>query len=75
VTFTVKLDSDKRNLMREFCEKSGMKIQKFLANAIEHEVKREMLKEDLVIFEAYEKRGKKTASDMKKFAEELGLKP
>jgi hypothetical protein len=48
VTFTVKIENDKRNLMRDFCDKTGIKIQKFLANAIEHEVKREMMKDELI---------------------------
>ena len=74
VTFTVKLEKDKRELMKEYCEKSGIKIQKFLANAITQEVKREKLKEDLLVYEEYVKYGKKTATDYKTFAKKLGLK-
>ena len=74
VSFTVKIENDKRDLMKKFCGKTGIKIQRFLENAIEHEVKREMHKEDLLIFEEYEKRGKKTATPYKEFAKELGLK-
>jgi len=48
VSFTVKIENDKRDLMRDFCDRTGIKIQKFLTNAIEHEVRREITKEELM---------------------------
>ena len=74
VTFTVKIEDNKRDLMREFCDKSGIKMQKFLGNAIQHEVEREIMKEDLMIHEDYVKYGKKTASDYRDFAKKMGFK-
>ena len=74
VTFTVKIEDNKRDLMREFCDKSGIKMQKFLGNAIQHEVERETMKEDLMIYEDYIQHGKKTAYDYKDFAKKMGYK-
>lgn len=74
VPFAVKIEDDKRDSMREFCKKHGVKMYAFLGNAIKHEIERETLKEDLVIFEEYTKHGKKTAADYADFAKKLGLK-
>ncbi|HDT14932.1 MAG TPA: hypothetical protein ENN55_01855 [Firmicutes bacterium] len=73
-SFTVKIDNEKRDLMKTFCERSGIKMQKFLEKAIVHEVKREIMKEDLYILDEYEKHGKKSASSYREFMKELGLK-
>lgn len=76
VTFTVKIEDDKRDLLREYCNKSGIKIQKFLGNAILHEVERETMKEDLMIYQDYMKNGKKTARSYshEEFSKEMGYK-
>ena len=77
VTFTVKIDNEKRNLMREFCQKSGIKIQNFLANAIEHEVKREEMKEELIedieAINEFENDKNKVMRDEKSVKKRLGL--
>lgn len=74
VPFAVKIEDDKRDLMREFCDKNGIKIYAFLGNAIKHEIERETMKEDLLIHEEYVKYGKKTATDYVDFAKKAGLK-
>ena len=51
VSFTVKIENDKRDLMKKFCKANGFKLQKFLENAIEHEVRRELRKENLLLSE------------------------
>jgi len=77
VSFTVKIEDEKRDLMKGFCEKSGIKIQRFLENAIEHEVKRETTKEELMedieAINEYERDGNKTFSDEKAVRKRLGL--
>lgn len=77
VTFTVKIDNERRNLMREFCQKSGIKIQNFLANAIEHEVKREEMKEELIedieAINEFENDKNKVMRDEKSVKKRLGL--
>jgi hypothetical protein len=77
VSFTVKIENDKRDLMKEFCDKSGIKIQKFLANAIEHEVKREMFKEELIedieAISVFENDKNKVLYDEKTVKKRLGL--
>jgi hypothetical protein len=77
VSFTVKIENDKRNLMKEFCDKTGIKIQKFLANAIEHEVKREMMKEELIedieAIHVYENDKNKVIYGSKAVKKRLGL--
>lgn len=77
VTFTVKIENDKRNLMRDFCDKSGIKIQKFLANAIEHEVKRETMKEELMedieAISEYENDKNKVMHSEKSVKQRLGM--
>ena len=77
VSFTVKIDNGKRDLMKEFCEKSGIKMQKFLENAIEHEVRREITKEELIedmeAINEYENDRNRTFSDEKTVMKRLGL--
>jgi len=77
VTFTVKIDNERRNLMNEFCQKSGIKIQNFLANAIEHEVKREEMKEELIedieAINEFENDKNKIMRDEKSVKKRLGL--
>jgi hypothetical protein len=77
VSFTVKIENEKRDLMRDFCDKTGIKIQKFLANAIEHEVKREMMKEELIedieAISVYENDRKKVLYGEKAVKKRLGL--
>lgn len=74
VQFATKIEDKKRDLMRDFCEKNGIKIWAFLGNAIQHEIERETLKEDLIIYEEYVRHGKKTATDYMEFAKKIGLK-
>ncbi len=74
VPFAAKIEDDKRDLMRDFCEKHGIKIYAFLGNAITHEIERETMKEDLMIYEEYIKHGKKTATGYSDFAKKIGLK-
>ncbi len=74
VPFATKIEGEKRDLMRDFCERHGIKIWAFLGNAIEHEIERETRKEDLLIYEEYVKRGKKTATDFNDFTKKLGYK-
>lgn len=77
VSFTVKIENDKRDLMKEFCDKSGIKIQRFLENAIEHEVKRETTKEELMedieAINDYENDKRRLFSDEKSVKKRLGL--
>ena len=74
VPFATKIEDEKRDLMRDFFEKKGIKIWAFLGNAIEHEIERETRKEDLLVHEEYVKYGKKTATDFNEFAKKLGYK-
>ena len=77
VSFTVKIENNKRDLMREFCDKSGIKIQKFLSNAIEHEIRREMFKEELIedieAISVYENDKNKVMYGEKELKKRLGL--
>lgn len=59
VSFTVKIEKDKRDLMKKFCKTNGFKMQKFLENAIDHEVRRELRKENLLLSEEQKNYGKK----------------
>ena len=63
--------------MKDFCEKSGIKMQRFLENAIEHEVKREVTKEELMedieAINEYENDKHRTFSDEKTVLKRLGL--
>lgn len=74
VQFATKIEDEKRDLMRDYCEKNGVKIWAFLGNAIQHEIERETLKEDLIVYEEYIKHGKKTVIDYMDFAKKIGLK-
>ncbi|MBN2754289.1 MAG: hypothetical protein JXR81_05410 [Candidatus Goldbacteria bacterium] len=77
VSFTVKIENDKRDLMNDFCGRTGIKIQKFLANAIEHEVRREIAKEELMedmeAISGYENDKNKVFHDEKSVKKRLGL--
>ncbi|MFP4467019.1 MAG: RepB family protein [Candidatus Goldiibacteriota bacterium] len=74
VSFTVQMDKSVKDRLKHLCEEEGYKMNKFIEKAVKHEIMREQHKEDLLIIDRYEKHGKKTLVDYKKFAKEYGLK-
>ena len=73
-SFTVQLDKNVKDKLKRLCDEEGYKINKFIEKAVKHELFREQRKEDLLIIDNYEKYGKKTLTDYRAFAKELGLK-
>ena len=74
VSFTVKMSKQTKEALKSICEADGFKINKFIEKAVLHEIEREKHKEELMVFENYEKYGIKKAVDYRKFAKERGLK-
>ena len=75
VTFTMKIDKDIRNMLKEFCKLKGFLMKSFIEKAIIHEIEKEELKEDLLAIENYEKYEKNNTIPLEKVAEELKMYP
>jgi hypothetical protein len=73
VTFTMKVDKDVRDLLKDFCKSRGFLMKSFIEKAIIDEIEKEELKEDLLAIQNYEKYEKETTIPMDKVAEELGI--
>lgn len=73
VTFTMKVDKDVRDLMKDFCKSRGYMMKSFIEKAIMDEIEKEELKEDLLAIQHYEKYEKDTSIPLDKVAEELGM--
>ena len=73
VTFTMKVDKDVRDLLKDFCKSRGFLMKSFIEKAIVDEIEKEELKEDLIAIQNYEKYEKETTIPLDKIAEELGL--
>jgi molybdopterin-guanine dinucleotide biosynthesis protein A len=70
VTFTMKVDSDIRDMLKEFCKSRGFLMSSFLEKAIVDEIEKEELKEDLMAIQHYEKYERETTIPFGKVAEE-----
>jgi len=73
VTFTMKVDKDVRDLMKDFCRSRGFMMKSFIEKAILDEIEREELKEDLLSIQNYERNEKDNTIELKSIAEELGF--
>jgi len=73
VTFTMKVDKDVRDLMKDFCRSRGFLMKSFIEKAILDEIEREELKEDLLSIQNYERNEKDNTIELKNVAEELGF--
>jgi hypothetical protein len=73
VTFTMKVDKDVRDLLKDFCKSRGFLMKSFIEKAIVDEIEKEELKEDLLAIQNYEKYEKETTIPLDKVAKELGL--
>ena len=71
VTFTMKLDKDIRDMLKEFCNSRGFLMSAFLEKAIIDEIEKEELKEDLSAIQHYEKFERETTIPFDKVAEEI----
>ncbi len=74
VTFTMKVDKDVRDLMKDFCKSRGFLMKSFIEKAIVSEIEKEELKEDLLAIQNYEKYEKETTIPLDKVAEEIGMR-
>jgi len=74
VTFTLKMDKDIRDTLKEFCNARGFMMKGFIEKAILDEIEKEELKEDLAAIHNYEKYEKETTIPLEKVAEKLGMK-
>ncbi|MBP7792153.1 MAG: hypothetical protein KA120_03730 [Candidatus Goldbacteria bacterium] len=75
VTFTMKIDKNVRDVLKEFCKSKGFLMKSFIEKAIIHEIEKEELKEDLLAIENYEKYEKSNTIPLEKVAEELKMYP
>ena len=83
VTYSVKIDSDIRDVVSGHCSEKGIKIRKFVENAFVHEIRFENAKDRMFdfdkAFDNYEDRKKTTAIDFLQLMEEpeadYGRKP
>jgi len=73
VTFTMKVDKDVRDLMKDFCRSRGFMMKSFLEKAILDEIEREEMKEDLLSIQNYERNEKGNTIPLANVAEELGF--
>lgn len=83
VTYSVKIDSDIRDRVAQYCDKRGIKIRRFVESALLHEIKLESARDEAFnfdkAFDNYEERKKQTGTDflelMDKADAEYGSKP
>ncbi|PKL92623.1 MAG: hypothetical protein CVV21_02375 [Candidatus Goldiibacteriota bacterium HGW-Goldbacteria-1] len=73
VTFTMKVDKDVRDLLKDFCRSRGFMMKSFLEKAILDEIEREEMKEDLLSIQNYERNEKGNTIPLENVAEELGF--
>jgi|DewCreStandDraft_4_1066084.scaffolds.fasta_scaffold02906_5 molybdopterin-guanine dinucleotide biosynthesis protein A len=73
VTFTMKIDKNIRDVLKEFCKSKGFLMKSFIERAIIDQIEKEELKEDLLAIEYYEKYEKNNTIPLEKVAEELGM--
>lgn len=73
VTFTMKVDKDVRDLLKDFCRSRGFMMKSFLEKAILDEIEREEMKEDLLSIQNYERNEKGNTIPLGNVAEELGF--
>jgi hypothetical protein len=74
VTYSVKIESDIRDEVTKYCEHRGIKIRKFIENALQHEIRLETAREEAFSFDKafdnYEKRKKDKGVDFLTLMEE-----
>jgi len=77
VIFTMKVDKDVRDLVKDFCRSRGLIMKSFIEKAILNEIEKEELKEDLkedlLSIRNYKRNEKDNTIKLKNVAEELGL--
>ena len=71
ITFTMKMDSDVRDMLKDFCKSRGFVMSSFLEKAIVDEIEKEELKEDLMAIQHYEKFERDTTIPFDKVAEDI----
>jgi hypothetical protein len=74
VTYSVKIDSNIRDVVSRHCSEKGLKIKKFVENAFLHEIRLEKARDQAFNFEKafdnYEERKKNTGVDFMQLMEE-----
>jgi hypothetical protein len=74
VTFTLKMNKDIRDVMKEFCNARGFMMKGFVEKAIMDEIEKEELKEDLGAIHNYEKYERETTIPLEKVADNLCIR-
>lgn len=74
VTFTLKMDKDIRDTLKEFCNTRGFMMKGFVEIAIMDEIEKEELKEDLAAIHNYEKYERETTIPLERVADRIGIK-
>ena len=73
-SFTIQMDSEIKNELREVCDKEGYKLNKFIEKAVKNELTRRQLQNDYLIYANYMANEKATAVNLDEFAESIGVK-
>ena len=74
VTYSVKIDSDIRDVVSRYCSDKGIKIKKFVENAFVHEIRLEKARDRVfnfdTAFDNLDERKKLTGADFMQLMEE-----
>jgi metal-responsive CopG/Arc/MetJ family transcriptional regulator len=73
-SFTIQMDSEVKNELKEVCEKEGFKLNKFIEKAVINEITRRQQQADLLSYANYITNEKKSAVDLDDFARSIGVK-
>ncbi|PKL92969.1 MAG: hypothetical protein CVV21_01085 [Candidatus Goldiibacteriota bacterium HGW-Goldbacteria-1] len=73
-SFTIQMDSEIKNELREVCDKEGYKLNKFIEKAVKNELTRRQLQDDYLTYANYMANEKATAVNLDEFAESIGVK-
>ena len=72
-SFTIQMDTEVKNLLKDVCDKEGYKLNKFIEKAVKNELARRQLQGDYVAYANYMVNEKSTAIGLDDFAKSLGL--
>ena len=70
-TVTLKMHTDVKEELYNFCDMQGLKINRFIEKAVEEKIEKELIKQSAGIFANYKEEAK-TAVDHKTAAKVLG---
>lgn len=74
VTYSVKIDSDIRDIVSKHCSEKGIKIKKFVEKAFVHEIKLETARDQMFdfdrAFDNFDERKKMTGTDFLQLMED-----